>query len=123
MPLGSAPGDKWSYDNFGYELLAHAGAKAAGKPFEQVLQEHVFDRAGMKNAVVDRIAYTDGKPYSAPDPLLVRGYNGAPGSPKPAFSYSFVQLGAGASFATIDDLLAARPWFHLSDWCEPVGTG
>lgn len=106
LPLPGVPGAKWSYNNFGYELLADAGAKAAGKPFERVLQEQVFDRAGMKNAVVDRIAYTDGKRHSAPDPLLVRGYNGAPGNLKRAMSDSYVQLGAGAVFATIDDLLA-----------------
>lgn len=106
VPPAFTPGEKWRYNNFGYELLADAGARAAGVPFEQVLQEQVFDRAGMRDAVVDRIAYTEGKRHSAADPRLVRGYNGKPGELKQALSYSFVQLGAGSAFATIDDLLA-----------------
>lgn len=102
----TAPGEKWQYNNFGYELLADAGATAAGKPFEQVLQERVFDPSGMRDAVVDRISHTDGKPHSTPDARLVKGYNGEPGNLVPVATYSFVQLGAGAVFATIDDLLA-----------------
>ena len=100
------PGEQWKYNNFGYELLADAGATVAGKPFERVLQEQVFDRAGMRDALVDRISHTDGKPHSMPDARLVKGYNGTPEKLIPVATYSYVQLGAGSVFATIDDLLA-----------------
>lgn len=102
----SEPGARWSYNNFGYELLAEAGSRVTGKPFDQVLLEHVFVPAGMCTAVVDRMVYVDGKRQSAPDPVLLAGYNGAPDKLSPATSYSFVQLGAGSVLASVDDLLA-----------------
>ena len=100
------PGTKWNYSNFGYELLADAAAHAVGKPFDDILRDLVLRRGGMRDAVVDHPMVVDGKLQSAPDSRLVKGYNGAPGALTEVNTYSFVQLGAGAVFATIDDMLA-----------------
>lgn len=95
----------YRYNNFGYELLASAAAAARGSSFEAVLQELVFDPAGMRTAIVER-PLGGATLASVEDPRLVPGFNGAPGKLELAQSLSFVQLGAGAVHATLDDLLA-----------------
>lgn len=102
----SEPGTAWRYNNFGYELLAAAAATAHRAPFEEVLAELVFTPAGMKDALVERALPRAGGVTSVADARLVPGFNGAPGKLEPAHSQSFVQLGAGAVHATVDDLLA-----------------
>jgi CubicO group peptidase (beta-lactamase class C family) len=47
--LRSAPGEKFNYSNVGYNLLAAVVEKVSGAAFEDHLQQHLFERAGMKN--------------------------------------------------------------------------
>jgi CubicO group peptidase (beta-lactamase class C family) len=58
-----APGTSWAYSNSGYVVLGLVAARAAGKPFGDVLRERVFAPLGMmrtlvyekgRNEVVDR---------------------------------------------------------------------
>jgi CubicO group peptidase (beta-lactamase class C family) len=99
-------GDKWQYNNFNYELLAEACSRITRKPFQTVLRELVFDRAGMKSAIVEQPQLKDGKPGSKPDARLAKGYNGPADKLVPTDPYSFVQLGAGAVHANVDDFIA-----------------
>jgi CubicO group peptidase (beta-lactamase class C family) len=46
--LKFAPGEKFSYSNVGYNLLAAVVEKVSGSSFEDYLQQHLFRRAGMK---------------------------------------------------------------------------
>lgn len=105
--LPKEPGQVWKYNNFGYELLAAAAAFATKKPFDEVLQKFVFTPGGMKTAEIARPLIVDGKlKGSVKSPGLAIGYNGEPGKLVPAESRSFVQLGAGAVYASAEDLFS-----------------
>ncbi|HEX3249835.1 MAG TPA: serine hydrolase domain-containing protein [Pyrinomonadaceae bacterium] len=47
------PGSKFLYDNSGYFLLGAIIERVTGKPYEQVLQENIFNPLGMKNTGYD----------------------------------------------------------------------
>ncbi len=47
LPPYQPPGEKWQYSNAGYVLLGLVIEEAAGRPYIDVVQERVFDRAGM----------------------------------------------------------------------------
>jgi CubicO group peptidase (beta-lactamase class C family) len=58
-----APGTRWAYSNSGYVLLGLVAARAAGRPFGEVLRERIFAPLGMtrtlafengRNEVADR---------------------------------------------------------------------
>jgi len=58
-----APGSRWAYSNSGYVVLGLVAARAAGRPFGDVLRERIFEPLGMthtlaferdKNQVRDR---------------------------------------------------------------------
>ena len=104
--LATAPGDRFRYNNFGFELLADAGAKAAGASFATVLDQQLFKRAGMTNAVVEEPKMAAGHPVATESTGLASGYNGKLGKLTHANPWAFVQLGAGAVQATADDFLA-----------------
>lgn len=62
--LNFAPGTKWSYSNSGYVMLGLVVGKISGKPFDEFMQQRIFDRLGMRNT----LAYIKGKnvvPYRA----------------------------------------------------------
>ena len=48
-PLEFAPGEKFSYSNTGYILLAHAVGQAAGKPFAEYIRTGILAPAGMRH--------------------------------------------------------------------------
>lgn len=49
LPLNFAPGEKWSYSNTGYVLLAMIVHKVSGKPYDLFLGERVFKPLGMNS--------------------------------------------------------------------------
>ncbi|MBM3812915.1 MAG: beta-lactamase family protein [Acidimicrobiia bacterium] len=49
-PLEFAPGEKMSYSNSGYILLALILEKASGTGYEEFLQKNIFEPAGMKDS-------------------------------------------------------------------------
>ncbi|MCS6625406.1 beta-lactamase family protein [Roseibacterium beibuensis] len=99
------PEPAWRYNNFGYELLALAASRAAGRPFAALVQDTVFLPAGMADADWEQPA-----PWT-PSPRLAQGYNGTPDELRPATSLVYVQQGAGALHASADDFLALdRGW-------------
>lgn len=104
-PLEEA-GENFRYNNFGFELLAHAAAVVRGQPFSQVLDELVLEPAGMTNASVEAPNMVAGHPVAVQEDGLAIGYNGAPGALVQAENWAFVQLGAGAVRASLADMLA-----------------
>ena len=46
----SRPGEKWSYSNGGYNLLATLVEKVSGQGFADYAKENVFERLGMENS-------------------------------------------------------------------------
>ena len=54
QPLEFNPGEKYSYSNSGYMLLAYLIETVSGKSYEAMLEEHIFDIVGMKNSGCDK---------------------------------------------------------------------
>lgn len=52
-PLDFAPGEKFNYNNTGYYLLGVVVERAAGKSYEDFVQENIFSPLGMKNTGFD----------------------------------------------------------------------
>ncbi len=48
QPLEFKPGERFTYTNVGYSLLAAIVEKVSGQPFEEYLYEHLFKPAGME---------------------------------------------------------------------------
>lgn len=100
------PGENFRYNNFGFELLAHAAAAARGAPFDRVLDELVLKPAGMMTASVEAPNMVAGHPVAVQEEGLAIGFNGAPGALAQAQNWAFIQLGAGAVRASLSDMLA-----------------
>ena len=47
----TCPGDRWSYTNTGYVLLARMVEKVEGLPFHQVVTRRVIDRLGLRGII------------------------------------------------------------------------
>lgn len=60
--LKTQPGERFSYNNFGFELLADVVARATGEPFAKAVQELVIGPAGMKAASIESPNIVDGHP-------------------------------------------------------------
>lgn len=96
-PLDFRPGEKYSYSNSGYVLLAHIIEKVSGRTYEGFLREHIFAPLGMLNT-----GYDDNKVvlkhraigYSRDGIRLVRALYLSMGIVK----------GAGGLYSTVDDL-------------------
>lgn len=101
LPLLAQPGERWLYQT-GSQVLGVLVARAAGKPFDQVLRERVLDPLGMKDTAfwtpeTGRLATL----YERRDGRLVESdpANGQWSQP-PAFPD-----GSGGLLSTVDDLL------------------
>jgi CubicO group peptidase (beta-lactamase class C family) len=96
-PLAFAPNERRLYSSAGYSVLAHVLELAANKPFAQLLQEHIFAPAQMKDTVDfngERLL-----PRRAQEYVL-----DAQGVMHAALKdYSFL-VGAGSAFSTARDI-------------------
>jgi len=72
--LASKPGTAFEYSSFGYDLAALAAARAAKKPFHQLLDERVFRPLGIKSAFV-----RPGRLHDFPEPRTL-GYRRSEGA-------------------------------------------
>lgn len=104
--LATPAGQTFHYNNFGFELLADAAAHATGTPFATLVADIVFKPAGMATASIEAPNILMGHPLAVNEPGLAYGYNGAPGKLEQATNYAFIQLGAGAVRASVDDFVA-----------------
>ncbi|MFB0517509.1 MAG: serine hydrolase [Candidatus Neomarinimicrobiota bacterium] len=50
QPFDFAPGERWYYNNSGYILLGAIIEKASGQPYEEFIQERIFDPLGMEHS-------------------------------------------------------------------------
>ena len=53
LAFARAPGEAYGYSGEGFEYLARAISNKLQRPFPQVVQERVFEPAGMRHAVMD----------------------------------------------------------------------
>jgi CubicO group peptidase (beta-lactamase class C family) len=90
------PGEKWSYSNSAYVLLAMIVEKVTGEKFSAFLKKNIFTPLGMKHTfVVDEAgANTSGR---------ARGYRQANGRWEPS-DYEAFTTGAGGVYSTLEDL-------------------
>jgi CubicO group peptidase (beta-lactamase class C family) len=96
-PLDFQPGEKYSYSNSGYVLLAYIIERVSGRTYEGFLRENIFAPLGMVNT-----GYDDNKVvlkrraigYAREGIRLVRA---------PYLSMGIVK-GAGGLYSTVDDL-------------------
>lgn len=94
--MKSKPGSTFDYNNCDYLVLGALLEKIRGQPFAQLLQQRLFQPAGMKKAAMYNAAMPD-------NPAHVHGTLG--GQPEP--EVNFASYGAaGSSFGTLQDLLA-----------------
>lgn len=98
-PLGSAPGEVYSYTTANYAILAHIIERVTGKSYAEVVRRYVYDPAGMRDsgeltttAVVPRLA-SGYMPNPHGDGLAVCGPED-----------TSWKTGGGSSYATARDL-------------------
>ena len=99
--LPSAPGEKFSYSNTNYVLLAEVVARASGRPLPDFARTEIFDPLGLA-MVFD----PEGASPDATDRTSPRGYTGDPASGKwdPAGS-RWGQVGDGSVQTTPSELV------------------
>jgi CubicO group peptidase (beta-lactamase class C family) len=93
-----APGTSWSYSNSGYVVLGLVAARAAGKPFGDVLRERIFEPLGMTRT----LAYEKGKD-EVPDRAYGHTKEGARFRETDQSSTS-ATLGDGGVYSCLEDL-------------------
>jgi CubicO group peptidase (beta-lactamase class C family) len=104
-PLLFEPGTRWSYSNEGYTVLGAVIEQVTGETYQQYVQRHVLDVAGMHETVMagsidERVPFRAvGYRPRADDPL---------GIASPLANWSFVGTGsaggAGGGYSTVGDL-------------------
>ena len=71
MPMGFAPGEKWSYSNTGYVLLGIIIHRVTGQFYGDFLQERIFQPLGMASTQI--ISEADIVPHRSSGYRLVKG--------------------------------------------------
>jgi CubicO group peptidase (beta-lactamase class C family) len=99
-PLGSVPGEKYSYTTWNYAVLAYIIERVTGDSYADVVKKYVYDRAGMRDS--GELSTT------TVVPRLANGYMPDPFSN--ALSVSGPEdrswkTGGGASYSTTGDLM------------------
>jgi D-alanyl-D-alanine-carboxypeptidase/D-alanyl-D-alanine-endopeptidase len=107
-PLLFKPGHSVLYSNFGFDLLSHALANAAKKPYPELLEENITGPLEMKDTVFNLSA--DQKQR------LMQGH-GFGGEPLPDIPTGDVVVGSGGLYSTANDLLRWMQW-HLDRFGE-----
>ncbi len=107
-PLLFKPGRSVLYSNFGFDLLSHALANAAKKPYPELLEEHVTGPLAMKDTVF--------KLSDEQKQRLMQGHN-FDGSPLPDIPTGDVVVGSGGLYSTANDLMRWMKW-HLDRFGE-----
>jgi D-alanyl-D-alanine-carboxypeptidase/D-alanyl-D-alanine-endopeptidase len=107
-PLLFKPGHSVLYSNFGFDLLSHALANAAKKPYPELLEEHVTGPLAMKDTVF--------KLSDEQKQRLMQGHN-FDGSPLPDIPTGDVVVGSGGLYSTANDLMRWMKW-HLDRFGE-----
>ena len=112
LPLTSAPGQGFAYDNTGYVMLGGIVARASGATFASFLGRRVFAPLNMHNT---------GFVCETPPRGAASGYirNGSTWR-KARWMSAVRESGAGAMFSTVDDLLRWDRGLHGGKLLGPV---
>ena len=95
IPLQSKPGERWSYSNIGYYVLAEVMTRVAGMPWSDFIAKQLFEPAGMTSTRLTSV--------SAIIPNRSCGYEIAPGGLSNAEDWIAVRPSA-AYVSTVLDL-------------------
>ncbi len=109
--LASPPGERFLYSNLGYGVLAEVIETVGGVPFQQVMEQLLFEPLGMRRTSVDAWVGEGG---------AVRGYT-AEGKPIP-YAYRLGPDGGAGFFSNVHDLLRYA-LFHLGALEHTVPAG
>ena len=109
-PLMFKPGTGISYSNFGFDLLAHALAGAAGRPYEELLTQYVLEPTGMTDTVFELTPDQEA--------MAMQGH-GPFGAPMPHVPTGDVVVGSSGLHTTTNDMLKWFAW-HM-DRNDPAG--
>jgi CubicO group peptidase (beta-lactamase class C family) len=103
-PVHFKPGEKWEYSNTGYNLLATIVTRASGTPFDEYLQEHIFDPAEMSQTSVYK--YIPGLDEKMPNRVFGFGtkFNGTDRFSTDSHYLNAAQ-GEGGIYSTLQDLM------------------
>jgi len=99
LPADAAPGERWAYSNWGYNLLATIVEQVSGKSYADFLDEQIFGPLGMTHTF-----YTDRRRVI---PLRAVGYDTSGDTVMnvlPSRSRAYHPSGAGGLLSTVDDL-------------------
>ncbi|HJW93189.1 MAG TPA: serine hydrolase domain-containing protein [Thermoanaerobaculia bacterium] len=98
-PLGSAPGEKYSYTTANYAVLAHIIERVTGRTYAEVIRDYVYTPAGMKDS--GELSTT------SVVPRLTTGYMANPFGPGMSVcgpEDTSWKTGGGSSYSTARDL-------------------
>jgi CubicO group peptidase (beta-lactamase class C family) len=101
QPLIAKPGERGSYSNIGYVVLAAIVERASGAPYRDFVRRELFAPAGMRSSGF----WGAGLP-AVPDSLLARSYDDdeETGNLRTRSSTTWFDLGGGEMVSTLDDL-------------------
>ncbi len=106
MPLEFEPGERFAYSNSGYFLLSYIVAKAAGRSYEQFLEQYIFNPLGMKNSGCDH--------FETILPHRAAGYSrDGDAWVNSAYTDTTFPQGDGALYSTVEDFFR---WYQC--WRE-----
>ncbi|ANI88397.1 hypothetical protein A9P82_03220 [Arachidicoccus ginsenosidimutans] len=94
LKLQSVPGTKYAYSNFGAGLLAYLLSKVEKKPYEEMLQQQIFEPLKMNHSTTNR---NEIKNY------LVEGLN-VNGDTARLWEFSEIYKGCGSIYSSVNDL-------------------
>ena len=96
--LEFAPGEKWSYSNSGYLLLAAVVEEVSDQSYSDFVEENIFTPLGMEDTAIDLTAQIV--------PKRASGYSPSGNGPLNADYVDMgIPSGAGALYSTTEDLL------------------
>ena len=112
-PLVAKPGERFVYSTLAYNLLGLVVERVSGESFDDYLDKHVFEPAGMKSSGPDDLR--------AIIPRRARGYTRRPD--EPLRSSAFVDLSGrypgDGMVSTVEDLARFAAGFNLGKILDP----
>lgn len=103
-PLLAAPGSRYAYTSYGYNLLAAVIQSAAGKPYDRYVTETILRPLNLKQTVFEdirRLPADRTENYSFYDPFTFQESQATQKVPR--FDYSY-NMGGGNLLTTAEDL-------------------
>jgi CubicO group peptidase (beta-lactamase class C family) len=97
-PLDFEPGTKYKYSNSGYFLLGYIIEMVSGKPYEEYLQENIFNKLNLRNTYYD----SSNRIFSN----RTYGYDKGNVYEKADYWAASIPYAAGALISNVDDLFS-----------------